>query len=118
MDKKYYSPKHKRYSKKNKKDRSAFLMRLNISLGISIVVLGLYNINSEKIANIYRDLVNYNISFSQVKSVFNEVVNRGGGIKGFAQGGDGSVILDDGIVEYIESYEDSYALNNNTAISP
>ncbi len=122
MDKKYYSEKHRRYNNKknNNIKKSAFLMRLNISLGIAIVAIGIYKLDNELSRNMtitYKELVGGNISFEDIKKDI-DIISSIKNTTSFAYGKDGSIKLDDSVVEYINNMEDSYILNNTPAQSP
>ncbi len=130
MDKKYYSNRHRKYNKKTpykrvnntkkqQPERSAFLMRLNISLGIAIVAIGFYKMNNEFSNNLtatYKELVGGNISFGEIKKDFSSITNFRKSIAVF--GSDNSIKLNESTIEFINNDKDIYAENNSPAVSP
>ncbi|MGN1317877.1 MAG: hypothetical protein ACI4VF_02600 [Lachnospirales bacterium] len=120
MEKRYYSTRHKKYNRKRKEEKSAFLMRLNISLGICILTIGFYKLNndfSNNLTNVYKELVGGNISFSQIEDSISSISNLGLNAVS-AYSGNNSIVLDKSVTDYINNTEDNYILNNKTAVSP
>lgn len=141
MDKKYYSQKHKKYNSKNygssyyrrkrssakrytankrksSKERSPFLMRLNISLAITILVIGVYKLNSDlsvSLSSAYKDLTQNNISFEEIENEFN-IFSSLKNLQVFSSG-DNQIVLDKSIADYIANTEDTYVINNTPAVS-
>lgn len=121
MDKRYYSQKHKMYtkSKDRKAKGSSFLLRLNISLGIAISVIGIYKLNNDLSQNMvatFNKLTENNISFSQLKEGASSIKSIGNGFN--ALGNDGEISLDEETLKYIENSEDKYVINNTPALTP
>lgn len=141
MDKKYYSQKHKKYNSKNygsnyyrrkrssakrytankrksSKEKSPFLMRLNISLAITILVIGVYKLNSDlsvSLSAAYKDLTQNNISFEEIENEFN-IFSSLKNLQVFSSG-DNQIVLDKSIADYIANTEDTYVINNTPAVS-
>lgn len=141
MDKKYYSQKHKKYNSKNygsnyyrrkrssakrytankrksSKEKSPFLMRLNISLAITILVIGVYKLNSDLsvfLSAAYKDLTQNNISFEEIENEFN-IFSSLKNLQVFSSG-DNQIVLDKSIADYIANTEDTYVINNTPAVS-
>ncbi len=121
MSKKYYSKKHRSYNKKSKNTGSSFMLRLNISLGIAIIVIGIYKLNndlSQSLTDKFKSLASDSISFSQIDSLLSSVSDLGRNVSTFAYSDDNSITLDESVIEYINNTEDTYAQNNAAAISP
>lgn len=121
MDKKYYSDKHRKYNKRTKGEKSPFILRLNISLGIAIVALGIYKLNndmSRSLVENYKSLVTENISFSAMRNTIDNLSDLGKSVTAFGRSDDGSITLDDGILEYIKNREDTYVSGNTPAEFP
>lgn len=121
MSKKYYSNRHKRYNKKSQNTKTTFMLRLNLSLGIAILAIGVYKLNndfSRNFADKYKNLAAENISFSQLSDTINAISNFGKNVSTFAYSNDDSITLDESIIEYINNIEDTYTANNTPAISP
>lgn len=129
MDKKYYSTRHSRLNKnyslkrKNKVKRSCFLLRVNICLGIAILVVGAYEINSDeskKITDFVKDNITENINFEDIEKKTENLksfVSGNSSVKAFAFSGN-EVVLDDEIVEEINNNKDLYYINNSKATEP
>lgn len=118
MDKKYYSKRHKRYNKKSSRNKSPFIMRLNISLGICILAIGVYKLDtklSDNICSVYKQAVSGNVSFAQIEEGISSISSV---TSVSAHSGSGSVTLDEGTLEYIKNVEHNYAVNNSSALSP
>ena len=114
MDKKYYSSRHSRlnrnYKKRsnNKPVNGTFLLRVNLCLGIAIIVIGCFEIKSD-VSN-YVD-ISHNIE--NVKTFF----YGNNSIKTFVFSGN-EVVLDDNVVNEINQNKDLYYINNSKATEP
>ena len=95
-------------------------MRLNISLGIAIVAIGIYKLNndfSQNFSMTYKELVSGDISFSDIKKDINEISSIGNGVAAFSSE-DSSIKLDQSVIDYINNLDDSYVDNNTPATAP
>ena len=120
MDKKYYSSRHSRlnrnYKKRsnNKPVNGTFLLRVNLCLGIAIIVIGCFEIKSD-VSNRVADFVKNSLSenIENVKTFF----YGNNSIKTFVFSGN-EVVLDDNVVNEINQNKDLYYINNSKATEP
>ena len=116
MDKKYYSSRHSRlnrnYRKRisDKSTKGTFLLRINICLGIAIIVVGCFEIKSD-VSNSITDFVKNSLS----KNIDYTDINHS--IKTFVFSGN-EVVLDDNIINEINQNKDLYYINNSKATEP
>ncbi len=122
MDKKYYSARHRRikrgyYKRKVEKnnDNSTFILRLNICLGIAIILIGIFQLNPS-IGDKIKSHLTVNTSADTVK-------NSGESIKEFVIDAksvgffnDDDFILDDESTEYINNLEKNSYYNKQKKV--
>ena len=129
MDKKYYSSRHSRvnrnYRKRisDKSTKGTFLLRINICLGIAIIVVGRFEIKSD-VSNSITDFVKNSLSKKIDKKQINKNMKNvktfiygDNSIKTFVFSGN-EVVLDDNIINEINQNKDLYYINNSKATEP
>lgn len=129
MDKKYYSSKHSRLNKgyknkaKNKKAKGSFLLRINLCLGMAILVIGAYEIHSKEslqVTNFVRNSLNSKVNLSDITNKLDNIklfVYGKNDIKKIVFNGD-DVILDNNLIDEINNNRDLYYINNSKATEP
>ena len=119
MDKKYYSSRHSRlnrnYKKRsnNKPVNGTFLLRVNLCLGIAIIVIGCFEIKSDvsnRVADFVKNSLSENINYVDISHNIENV-------KTFVFSGN-EVVLDDNVVNEINQNKDLYYINNSKATEP
>ena len=129
MDKKYYSSRHSRlnrnYKKKtnNKSTNGTFLLRVNICLGIAIIVVGCFEIKSDisnSITDFVKNSLSENINYTDINHSIENIKTFFYGdnsIKTFVFNGN-EVVLDDNVINEINQNKDLYYINNSKATEP
>lgn len=122
MSRKYYSNRYRRYNKNAKKEpNTTFWLRLNISLGIAILAIGIYKMNtdfSRDFTENFKNITQNDISFSEVSDTVDKISDMGKDVSVFAYSDDDSIKLDESTVEYIKNIKDVYVENNTPAEAP
>lgn len=129
MDKKYYSSRHSRlnrnYRKRisDKSTKGTFLLRINICLGIAIIVVGCFEIKSDvsnSITDFVKNSLSKNIDYTNINHSIENVktfIYGDNSIKTFVFSGN-EVVLDDNIINEINQNKDLYYINNSKATEP
>lgn len=129
MDKKYYSSRHSRLNRNyrksinNKSTNGTFLLRLNICLGIAIIVVGCFEIKSNVsngITDFVKNSLSENINYTDINHSIENIKTFFYGdnsIKTFVFSGN-EVVLDDNIINEINQNKDLYYINNSKATEP
>ena len=129
MDKKYYSSRHSRlnrnYRKRisDKSTKGTFLLRINICLGIAIIVVGCFEIKSDvsnSITDFVKNSLSKNIDYTDINHSIENVktfIYGDNSIKTFVFSGN-EVELDDNIINEINQNKDLYYINNSKATEP
>ena len=129
MDKKYYSSRHSRlnrnYRKRisDKSTKGTFLLRINICLGIAIIVVGCFEIKSDvsnSITDFVKNSLSKNIDYTDINHSIENVktfIYADNSIKTFVFSGN-EVVLDDNIINEINQNKDLYYINNSKATEP
>lgn len=129
MDKKYYSSRHSRlnrnYKKRsnNKPINGTFLLRVNLCLGIAIIVIGCFEIKSDvsnRVADFVKNSLSENINYVDISHNIENVKTffyGNNSIKTFVFSGN-EVVLDDNVVNEINQNKDLYYINNSKATEP
>lgn len=118
MDKRYYSAKHKRIKRgyvnkkqeKEKSECSTFILRLNICLGLAIVIVGAYQLRhsfGERLSS----YLSVNTSVDTMKATATEIKDFviDAGSSGIFGGEE--FILDEDMAEYINNWEENSYFN-------
>lgn len=129
MDKKYYSSRHSRLNRNyrksinNKSTKGTFLLRLNICLGIAIIVVGCFEIKSNVsngITDFVKNSLSENINYTDINHSIENIKTFFYGdnsIKTFVFSGN-EVVLDDNVINEINQNKDLYYINNSKATEP
>lgn len=117
MDKRYYSAKHRRLKNtarkrqaNKKQEGSAFLLRLNICIGLAIVAVGTYKLR-EDFGEKIKTYLSLNTSVDTMKETATEIKDfvAAAGSGGFFDNGE--ITLDDNTKEYINNWEENSYYN-------
>ena len=123
MDKKYYSSRHSRlnrnYKKRsnNKPVNGTFLLRVNLCLGIAIIVKSDV---SNRVTDFVKNSLSENINYVDISHNIENVKTffyGNNSIKTFVFSGN-EVVLDDNVVNEINQNKDLYYINNSKATEP
>lgn len=129
MDKKYYSSRHSRLNRNyrksinNKSTKGTFLLRLNICLGIAIIVVGCFEIKSNVsngITDFVKNSLSENINYTDINHSIENIkmfFYGDNSIKTFVFSGN-EVVLDDNVINEINQNKDLYYINNSKATEP
>lgn len=129
MDKKYYSSRHSRLNRNyrksinNKSTNGTFLLRLNICLGIAIIVVGCFEIKSNVsngITDFVKNSLSENINYTDINHSIENIkmfFYGDNSIKTFVFSGN-EVVLDDNVINEINQNKDLYYINNSKATEP
>ncbi len=131
MDKRYYSARHRRNSKRKHINyaaeqtaaKSTFILRLNICLGIAVIAVGIYKLNSDisfHMTDGITRVLSRSTSIDSIKSsavsVFN-FISEGRNIGFLANLGE-DVALSDESLDYIAENENAYYNRQKALESP
>lgn len=122
MDKKYYSARHRRikrgyYKRKVEKnnDNSTFILRLNICLGIAIILIGIFQLNPS-IGDKIKSHLTVNTSADTVKNSSESIKEFVIDAKSVGFFNDDDFILDDESTEYINNLEKNSYYNKQKKV--
>lgn len=122
MDKKYYSARHRRIKRgySNKKsdknnDKSTFILRLNICLGIAIILIGIFQLNPS-IGSKIKSYLTINTSADTVKSSAEGIKEFVIDAKSVGFFNSDDFILDDKSIEYINNLEKNSYYNKQKKV--
>lgn len=116
MDKKYYSAKHKRISsgkrvgKKEVKEGTSFVFRLNLCIGLAIVAVGAFQFN-QGIRDMAEKFLTVNTSVETVKETAESLKEFVIDVRSVGFLSNEDFILDDTAREYIENAEENSYYN-------